>query len=111
MHWRQRGDVRLQIIFLSHNSCLRQWHVYKEEIKFSYEVLPAWRRRIGKYNALLNSGASDELRRGTAGRALVRRRCPRGFVAGCIVGGALRRAPASVGGKYRPRYSPRASLS
>jgi glycosyltransferase involved in cell wall biosynthesis len=59
-----RGDVDLHVIFLSENDpTLRQWHVYKDEIKFSYEVLPAWRRRIGKYNVLLNRGVSAALRR------------------------------------------------
>lgn len=59
-----RGDVHLHVIFLSENDpSLRQWHVYKDEIKFSYEVLPNWRRRIGKYNALLNRGVSAALRR------------------------------------------------
>lgn len=60
----ERSDVQLHVIFLSENDpSLRQWHVYKDEIKFSYEVLPAWRRRIGKYNALLNRGISTALRR------------------------------------------------
>ncbi|HEY6337916.1 MAG TPA: glycosyltransferase family 4 protein [Candidatus Sulfotelmatobacter sp.] len=59
-----RGDVDLHVIFLSENDpSLRQWHVYKDEIKFSYEVLPAWRRRIGKYNVLFNSGVGAALRR------------------------------------------------
>jgi glycosyltransferase involved in cell wall biosynthesis len=59
-----RGDVQLHVIFLSENDpSLRQWHVYKDEIKFSYEVLPAWRRRLGKYNLLLNVGVSAALRR------------------------------------------------
>ncbi len=59
-----RGDVQLHVIFLSENDpSLRQWHVYKDEIRFSYEVLPAWRRRIGKYNVLLNRGVSSALRR------------------------------------------------
>lgn len=59
-----RGDVQLHVIFLSENDpSLRQWRVYKDEIKFSYEVLPAWRRRIGKYNTLLNRGVSAALRR------------------------------------------------
>ena len=59
-----RGDVQLHVIFLSENDrSLRQWHVYKDEIKFSYQVLPSWRRRIGKYNALLNWGVSTALRR------------------------------------------------
>jgi 1,2-diacylglycerol 3-alpha-glucosyltransferase len=59
-----RGDVDLHVIFLSENDpSLRQWHVYKDEIKFSYEVLPAWRRRIGKYNLLLNRALNSALRR------------------------------------------------
>jgi glycosyltransferase involved in cell wall biosynthesis len=59
-----RGDVQLHVIFLSENDpSLRQWHVYKNEIKFSYEVLPNWRRRIGKYNVLLNGGVSTALSR------------------------------------------------
>jgi glycosyltransferase involved in cell wall biosynthesis len=59
-----RGEVDLHVIFLSENDpSLRQWRVYKDEIKFSYEVLPAWRRRVGKYNLLLNWGVSSALRR------------------------------------------------
>jgi glycosyltransferase involved in cell wall biosynthesis len=59
-----RGDVDLHVIFFSENDpTLRQWHVYKEEIKFSYEVLPSWRRRVGKYNLLLNSRVGASLRR------------------------------------------------
>jgi glycosyltransferase involved in cell wall biosynthesis len=55
-------DVDLHVIFLSETDPgLRQWHVYKDEIKFSYEVLPAWRRRIGKYNVLLNRGVKAAL--------------------------------------------------
>jgi glycosyltransferase involved in cell wall biosynthesis len=53
---RQSG-VSLHVIFLSETDPgLRQWEVHKEEIQFSYQVLPAWRRRIGRYNALLNLG-------------------------------------------------------
>ncbi|HLW85825.1 MAG TPA: glycosyltransferase family 4 protein [Candidatus Sulfotelmatobacter sp.] len=59
-----RSDVDLHVIFLSENDpSLRQWHVYKNEIRFSYEVLPAWRRRLGRYNLLLNWGVSSALRR------------------------------------------------
>lgn len=48
-------EIDPYVIFLSETDPgLRQWHVYKDEIKFPYEVLPSWRRRIGKYNALLN---------------------------------------------------------
>ncbi len=58
----QRDDVDPHVIFLSETDpSLRQWTIYREEIGFSYEVLPAWRRRIGKYNLLLNWGLSHAL--------------------------------------------------
>jgi glycosyltransferase involved in cell wall biosynthesis len=51
----QRGVVDLHVIFLAENDpSLRQWQIHKEEIRFSYQVLPSWRKRIGKYNVLLN---------------------------------------------------------
>ncbi len=57
-----RDDINLQVIFLSETDPgLRQWLVYKGEIRFSYDVLPAFRRRVGKYNLLLNSGLSSTL--------------------------------------------------
>ena len=57
-------QVDLHVIFLAETDpTLRQWLVYKEEIKFSYEVLPSWRRRIGRYNLLLNSGVARSLKR------------------------------------------------
>jgi glycosyltransferase involved in cell wall biosynthesis len=59
-----RDDIDLHVIFLSENDpSLRQWPVYKKEIRFSYEVLPAWRRRVGKYNLLVNRGVGAALRR------------------------------------------------
>jgi glycosyltransferase involved in cell wall biosynthesis len=62
-----RGDVDPHIIFFSENDqSLRQWHVYKDEIKFSYEVLPSWRQRLGKYNLLLNGRVSSTLLRANA---------------------------------------------
>lgn len=52
-----REDLELHVIFLAETDPgLRQWHVYKEEIRFSYTVLSSFRRRIGKYNLLLNRG-------------------------------------------------------
>lgn len=61
-----RGDVDPHIIFLSENDPgLRQWLVYKDEIRFSYEVLSNWRRRLGKYNLLLNWGVRPALDRAT----------------------------------------------
>ena len=54
--------VDLHVIFLAETDPnLRQWLVYKEEIKFSYQVLPGWRKRVGRYNALLNRGVGRAL--------------------------------------------------
>jgi len=59
-----RSDVDLHVVFLSETDPnLRQWHIYKEEIDFSYEILPSWRRRLGKHNLLFNAGVGKALRR------------------------------------------------
>ena len=56
------GQVDLHVIFLAETDpTLRQWKVYKEEIRFSYQVLPSWRQRFGKYNLLLNRGVAPAL--------------------------------------------------
>jgi glycosyltransferase involved in cell wall biosynthesis len=58
-----RPEVDLHVIFLAETDpALRQWQVYKEEIRFAYEVLPSWRARVGRYNALLNAGIRRALR-------------------------------------------------
>ena len=58
----QHPDVDLHVIFLGETDPnLRQWQVYKQEIRFSFQVLPSWRKRIGRYNALLNSGIEKAL--------------------------------------------------
>lgn len=68
---RQSG-IDLHVVFLAENDpTLRQWAVYKDEIQFSYEVLPAWRRRIGGHNILLNWGLSRSLDRHMPDRILV----------------------------------------
>jgi glycosyltransferase involved in cell wall biosynthesis len=55
--------IDLHVIFLSEtDASLRRWHVYKQEIEFSYEVLPSWRKRISRYNILLNFHLSRALR-------------------------------------------------
>jgi len=55
-------NVDLHVIFLAETDPnLRQWQVYKEEIKFSYQVLPAWRKLVGGYNALLNRGVAQAM--------------------------------------------------
>ncbi len=59
-----REEIDLHVIFLSEtDASLRQWPVYRDEIRFSYEVLPAWRRRLGHYNLLLNRGVAAALDR------------------------------------------------
>ncbi len=56
------AEVNPHVIFLAETDPqLRQWTVYKEEIRFSYEVLPSWRRRVGRYNLLLNRGVERAL--------------------------------------------------
>ena len=58
------GDLDLHVIFLSENDpSLRQWHVYKQEIKFSHEVLPSLRLRLGGYHVLLNRNLAAALSR------------------------------------------------
>ena len=55
-------EAELHVVFMAETDPqLRQWRVYKEEIKFSYEVLPSWRRRIGGRHALLNRGVGRAL--------------------------------------------------
>jgi glycosyltransferase involved in cell wall biosynthesis len=62
----QRKDLALHVIFLSETDrSLREWTVPKGEIEFSYEVLPSFRRRLGKYNFLINRGVTLALRKAT----------------------------------------------
>ncbi len=56
--------IDLHVVFLSETDIgLRQWRVYKDEIRFSHEVLPSWRARVGKYNLLLNWGLRSCLKK------------------------------------------------
>ena len=60
----RRSEVNLHVIFLSETDpSLRQWQVYKDEIQFSYEVLPSVRKRMAGFNMLLNRGVSQALGR------------------------------------------------
>jgi glycosyltransferase involved in cell wall biosynthesis len=57
------SGIDLHVIFLSEtDTTLRQWPVYKDEIKFSWQVLPSWRWRVSGYNLLFNRGVSRALR-------------------------------------------------
>jgi glycosyltransferase involved in cell wall biosynthesis len=58
----QRDGIDLHVIFLAENDpALRQWLVYKDEIRFSYQTLPSWRRRFGTHGILLNWGLKAAL--------------------------------------------------
>ena len=52
-----RDGVDLHAIFLAEtDEAIRQWRIYTDEIRFSYEVLPSWRWRARKHSLLLNRG-------------------------------------------------------
>jgi glycosyltransferase involved in cell wall biosynthesis len=56
--------IDLHVIFLAETDpTLRLWDVHKDDIAFSYEILPSWRRRFGKHNILLNRGLNSALRK------------------------------------------------
>ena len=56
--------VDLHVIFLAETDpVLRQWLVYTDEIRFSYQVLSSRRLRLGDLHVLINSGVSRALRK------------------------------------------------
>ena len=58
----RHAGVNLHVIFLAETDpSLRQWRVYREEMKFSYQVLPSWRKQVGGQNILLNRGVGRAL--------------------------------------------------
>src|SRR5947199_3080845 len=59
---RQEG-IDLHVVFLAESDPgLRDWLVYRNEIGFSYQVLPSWRRRFAGYSLLVNLGLKRALR-------------------------------------------------
>jgi 1,2-diacylglycerol 3-alpha-glucosyltransferase len=59
----QLDEIDLQVVFLAENDpALRQWLVYKDEIHFSYQILPNWRMGVGRHRFLLNRGMSSVLK-------------------------------------------------
>jgi glycosyltransferase involved in cell wall biosynthesis len=57
-----QSGIDLHVMFLAENDpSLRDWLVYKDEIRFSHQVLPSWRKRFGRYNVLLNGGVAAAL--------------------------------------------------
>lgn len=60
----RHAGLELHVIFLAEtNATLRQWRVYKNEIRFSYKVLPSWRLRFGRNDLLFNRGLSAALKK------------------------------------------------
>jgi glycosyltransferase involved in cell wall biosynthesis len=59
-----KAGLDLHVIFLAEtDETLRQWRVYKDEIRFSYEVLRSWRCRVGKRSLLITRGLRAALGR------------------------------------------------
>jgi len=60
----QHPEIDLHVIFLAETDpTLRDWLVYRDEIHFSYQILPSWRRKIGRLNLLLHWGLLGVMRR------------------------------------------------
>jgi len=58
----RREEIDLHVIFLAESDPkLRGCLVYKDEIRFSYQVLPSWRRKFAGHNLLLNRGLKSGL--------------------------------------------------
>ena len=56
-------EIDLHVVFLAESDPgLREWRVYKDEIRFSYQVLRSWRQRIAGHKLLLNRGMKEALR-------------------------------------------------
>lgn len=59
-----RRELDLHVVFLSETDpSVREWRIYKNEIHFNYDVLPSWRRRLGKFNVLINRQVCSTLNR------------------------------------------------
>lgn len=57
------SEIDLHVIFLAETDpTQRQWLVRTEEMQFSYQVLPNWRKRIHDHTLLLNWGLETALR-------------------------------------------------
>lgn len=59
-----RLEVDLHVIFLTEtDTSLRQWKVYRDEMRFSHEVLHSYRLRLGSSNVLFTCGMRSALER------------------------------------------------
>jgi glycosyltransferase involved in cell wall biosynthesis len=59
----RNSEIDLHVIFLAEiDSGMRDWMVFKDEIRFPYEVLRSCRVRWGRHNILINRGLERALR-------------------------------------------------
>lgn len=55
-------DIDLHVVFMAETDpAIRHWRVYADEIRFSYDVLPSWRTRLGEHTVLVNQYGSAAL--------------------------------------------------
>ena len=60
----RRKELHLHVVFLCEtDKQLRQWRVYTDEIRFSYQVLPSWWLRAGAKKLLIHRGLARTLRK------------------------------------------------
>jgi glycosyltransferase involved in cell wall biosynthesis len=53
----RHAGLDLHVVFLAEtDETLREWRVYKDEIHFSYEILPSWRWRTRRNSFLIHRG-------------------------------------------------------
>jgi hypothetical protein len=84
-----QAQVDLHVLFLAETDPrLRQWTIPKDEIRFSYDVLPSFRLRLGNLNLLLNRGLDKALRHSGRGRETFRFCCGRRATLAIIEGEA-----------------------
>ena len=58
----ENAGIDLHVIFLSETDpSLRHWRIYKDEIRFHYQVLPSLRLRMGRRSILVNRGLKKAL--------------------------------------------------
>ena len=58
------SDLDPHVVFLAKtDSTMRQWRIYADEMRFSYEVLPSWRCRFAQYNLLVNQSVTSVLQK------------------------------------------------
>jgi glycosyltransferase involved in cell wall biosynthesis len=58
----RHAGIDLHVIFLAEtDETRRHWRIYRNEISFSYQILPSWRWRAGKSHLLINRGLRSAL--------------------------------------------------